>query len=449
MESNKTFISFLGVTHYIPCHYSSPFDRKITYLSSFVKEAIIRFILNSSVKNFRVVIFLTKDARNSNWSLKDNREGLYEVLERLKSEVDFEYNVFGIDIPDVRNEEDIWKIFKIVGENIPDNTEVIFDITHAFRFLPMLGITLVNYLRFVKNITLSGIYYGAVEMIGSMGDIQEMTPESRKVPILDLTPFEYIMRFTNATSDFVNYGSSSSLKDVIIESEGRYPYVNGSNKAAFDMFRNFADKLDTVAMSLKTNRGLSIYEGTIFNELRDSIQKMESIDNNDMVHFLLPVLERVEEKVSGFRNNNIYNGIEAARWCIEHNLIQQGITILHETMITIACAHIGIDYTLREWREFAGKALNLVGRFGRNAQLEYLGVRILELDSNKTHAFWKFLGKDDLSEFVAIYMMIMEYRNFINHAGTLAIDKKQPEDFVKLLHEAYKKIIKIHVNKTI
>jgi hypothetical protein len=206
------------------------------------------------------------------------------------------------------------------------------------------------------------------------------------------------------------------------------------------VLREFSKRLDAVAMSLATNRGLSIYEGKIFDDLRESIGDVKQLENSNVLNALVPVLERIENKIAGFKRDDIRNGLEAARWCIDHNLVQQGITILQETMVTMACDRAGINHTVREWREFAGKALNVKGRNRKNARLAHVGEKVKELEQAKVQGFWEMIGEDPFSEFLNIYMMLTEYRNYINHAGTLSSDNKRPVEFVDKLRDGYDRL---------
>lgn len=442
----KTFISFLGASSYIPCYYQSPYDAGQRHFSAYVQDAIIRLLMKPAGKDDRVILFLTRDARCKNWDDGDGTRGLRSVLETMQSEAGFSFSIVDVDIPDVKDQDGIWEVFGIAGEHIPESSEVLFDITHAFRFLPMLGIVLVNYLRFVKNITLSGIYYGAFEKLGTPPEVEKMPEEDRLAPIIDLTPFDYIMRFTGAAADFVNYGFSGSLKDMLLETVQPVLRETAGKDHSARVLREFSKRLDAVAMALATNRGLSIYEGKIFDQLRQSIHQVKNLENSTILNALVPVLERVEYKIAGFKTGDIHNGLEAARWCIDHNLVQQGITILQETMVTMACDRAGIDHTSREWREFAGKALNVKGRNRQNARLHHLGEKVKELEEARVQQFWNMIGEENFHEFLNIYMMLTQYRNYINHAGTLIDDKTRPVEFVDKLRDAYGRLIAISGN---
>ena len=49
-----------------------------------------------------------------------------------------------IFIPKGQSEQEIWEIFQIVYDRLKSGDEVIFDITHAFRSIPMLAITIFS-----------------------------------------------------------------------------------------------------------------------------------------------------------------------------------------------------------------------------------------------------------------------------------------------------------------
>ena len=128
------------------------------------------------------------------------------------------------------------------------------------------------------------------------------------------------------------------------------------------------------------------------------------------------------------------------------SMVQQGITILQETMVTMACDRAGIDHTSREWSEFAGKALNVKGRNRQNARLHHLGEKVKELEEARVQQFWNMIGEENFHEFLNIYMMLTQYRNYINHAGTLIDDKTRPVEFVDKLRDAYGRLIAISGN---
>ncbi len=447
MEQNteiksSTFISFLGASDYLPCNYQSPGDHQETCLTPYVQEALVRLVMKPIQETDTILVFLTRDARSRNWEHGSSGKGLEKRLNELKKE--YSFHMEGIDIPDIRDEDGIWEVFNIVANAIPENTCLILDITHAFRFLPMLGVILLNYLRFTKGIQTGGIFYGAFEKLGNPRQLETMPLDARLVPIIDLTPFDYIMRFSNAADDFVNFGTSGPLSGILMETAT--PALRNSRGADTQAraLRNLSQKLDIVSLSLATNRGLAIYEGKIFEGLREAIGQVKEHEPERLLEALLPVLRRVENKISGFKKDDIRNGLEAARWCLEHRLIQQGITILQETMVTLAGARAGVPHDQRTWRLFTAGAIRLKGERGTGTEYkelrEDLRQNAEELDREKALSLWNSLDQPDFKDFFRVYMMLTEYRNFINHGGTLADDRIQPEEFTRKLDEALERV---------
>ena len=106
---------------------------------------------------------------------RDTYTGLKKVLEKNK----FPFEVKDIKIPNGDYEEEIWEIFESVYNVLKDGDEVYFDITHAFRSIPMLVMVLINYAKFLKNIKVKSITYGNWEARDS----------ENFAPIMDLITF--------------------------------------------------------------------------------------------------------------------------------------------------------------------------------------------------------------------------------------------------------------------
>ena len=50
-----------------------------------------------------------------------------------------------------------------------------------------------------------------------------------------------------------------------------------------------------------------------------------------------PILQTLSEKTAPFSGETLSDGIRAAEWCLNHNMIQQGYTILQEVLIILSC----------------------------------------------------------------------------------------------------------------
>lgn len=50
-----------------------------------------------------------------------------------------------VDIVDGKDEDEMWKIFNALFNELRDGDELYFDLTHSFRYIPMLVLVLGNY----------------------------------------------------------------------------------------------------------------------------------------------------------------------------------------------------------------------------------------------------------------------------------------------------------------
>jgi len=65
----------------------------------------------------------------------------------------------------------LWKIFDGINSVIDEGDDIIFDVTHSFRSLPVLTLIALNYVKFLKNVNINKIDYGAMEAVGTPRDI--------------------------------------------------------------------------------------------------------------------------------------------------------------------------------------------------------------------------------------------------------------------------------------
>ncbi|MGB9617916.1 MAG: TIGR02221 family CRISPR-associated protein, partial [Desulfomonilaceae bacterium] len=164
----RVFISVLGTGDYVPCSYRFN-DGTVVSSVRFVQEATVSYSCMEWSDQDRILIFTTEGSRTKNWEdsgatdVEGNPlEGLAARLNALPLRVPF----CNVMIPDGKIQEEIWEIFQALLANLMEGDEVVFDITHSFRSIPMLVLVVLNYAKVVKKVTLRGIYYGALEALG-------------------------------------------------------------------------------------------------------------------------------------------------------------------------------------------------------------------------------------------------------------------------------------------
>jgi len=318
----RVFLSFLGTNDYLPCTYY--YDMKEMLNVRFVQEASLSIWCRNWTSEDRVLIFTTSEAETKNWYDDGHigrdgeplrRKGLKKCIEELNLNARTEQ----IKIPSGQSESEIWEIFDVVLKQIRQEDEVIFDITHALRSIPMLAIVVLNYAKVTHKVKLQGIYYGAFEVLGSISEALKIPIENRRVPIFNLTPFDRLMEWAVAVDRFLVSGDArlvskialDTLKPDLKESKGKDEVANS--------LKSVANSLNVFSRNLSTCRGSKLE-----NAISRLKQDLNDCKNHPQLQALNPLLNLVKEEMSVFKNDFVSDGIKAAKWCFEHNLIQQG-----------------------------------------------------------------------------------------------------------------------------
>ena len=422
--ARKIFISILGTSAYLETRYffgDKPIGEEKPM--RFVQEASISFLCKNWKQEDKVRIFLTKDAEKSNWFDKGNREP-YDGLQTRLSNLNLDFNLKSIPIPEGFSEDEIWNIFKTVFKEIDEDSEIYFDITHAFRSIPMLVMALINYSKFLKNVKVKGIYYGVFEKLGTAYKVKEMPVTERFAPIINLIAFSELQDWTNAASDFVSFGNADKLsklakkgiKPFAIEYKGSNDTINSLNKVI--------TKLPEFISNIETCRGKCIStnkDGALINE------SLKQIDE-DFISPLKPILKKIEEKIYPFKNEeNLINGFNAVKWCLDNNLIQQGFTILQENMISLILEEMKMEVNGLIDRNIVSACFKI--KMDNMSQNDWKGDA--GLYPKKTQ---KVLESSSLISILAKeYNSITELRNDMNHAGyrVNAVPSKKLKGYLK------------------
>ena len=406
----KVLLSFLGTSDYVPCTYCHG-DHEAADVR-FVQEAILKTECRKWTSDDRALIFTTGEAYRSNWLDHGHidrktgerlaRTGLGTCINGLN----LPFMVERVEIPDGGSESEIWDIFNAVFENLREKEEVVFDITHAFRSIPMLAIVILNYAKVMKEVSLRGIFYGAFEVLGKPFEVGKLPMEKRRAPILELTAFDQLLDWSFAVNQFLKAGNAGhirtlarrNLKQILAESRGK-------DKGAATI-RHIGDRLEEYCGILSTCRGPEI--GNAAKMLKE---KMKGFDNFEMLPPFRPLFERVSAKLAPFGKNTLSDGIAAARWCLEHNLIQQGYTILVELLISHFVLSVDGDVHDVHERKVVSGALGIAANnFPREEWNE-----IASENPDKTEAY--LVRCRGQMELVKIWWDLTDPRNDLNHAA--------------------------------
>lgn len=388
-------LTFLGTNLYKECTYS--FDNQ-SCSSPFVQIALAH-ILKPEI----VCVFVTTGeggSRIRNWEgkqvmFKDGAQtpssinGL-EVLSAQVAKTRFQ----AVDIPDGGSMEELWEIFDHLLESVDDGDEIIFDVTHSFRSLPIMALAGIQYVRTLKNITLRGIYYGAYEA---------RNQQSNTAPIFDLTAFVTLMDWSQAVNAFTVTGNIEGMKNLLqAEATPRCRASCGQDPEGC-LLRDLGKGLDAFIQDLATCRGRHIYDTNHSGNLATLIEDLRQCTS---LAALKPLLDLLEGKIRSLEVTGsecmtiIRRGFEAVRWCMAHGQIQQAYTFLQENIITYVCLIRGRHYLDREIRRQCSDALLCASqKKGTISEAEREWVCDLH------------------EEVISVFDTLSKRRNDINHCG--------------------------------
>ena len=359
----KVYMSFLGTNNYLPCNYVyQPHKKSHIPVKNvrFVQEASVIWHCSDWEKDDRILIFATREAHDSNWvdnghRRPDNTIISVEGLEKRLANLNLLPGIREISIPAGKSEAEIWEIFTAVVEKLEDNDELYLDITHAFRSLPLLATVIINYAKVIKTIQVKAINYGAMEALGSLRDVQALAIEERDVPVFDLLPFDQLLDWSIAIDRFVVAGDAAAIHSLTSQKViARKQEIRGPDDDA-DNMKKMAKALEIFSNTMAACRGKSI--STDAQKLKESICR---VTQQQLIKPMTPLLEKLEKTVNEFSGDEVLDGIAAAEWCRQHNLVQQGFTILQETAIThILIQSINADSTDIDKRNLVGKAVKI------------------------------------------------------------------------------------------
>lgn len=402
----RIYLSVLGTNDYLPCSYFFG-NNEVTNVR-FVQEATVQMLCGDWMSKDKVVIFTTEESSQRNWV--DNGHIARTTgeckqcsgLKRCIDALDLSCTTANVSIPQGRSEEEIWEIFGIIEKQIPQESEVFFDITHSFRSIPMLAMTALNYAKTVKNIAIGGIYYGALEALGDIKTVAAMPVENRRVPIFDLTAFDQLLDWAVGIDRFVSSGDARyvdrlarrSVNPVLAKTKGR-------DKAAAGV-KKLGSHLADFTEILSTCRGNQIKD--ICGTLKEDFSAYRRAEHAAAFD---PLVSRVADRMNRFKGEHVNDGIHAVRWCLGHNLIQQGYTILLETIVTAVLISINADIMDLDARMAVPGAAIVLNRGGAGKKEDQENCFFIQSKS--------YLEKN--TALVKPITILIDLRNDLNHAG--------------------------------
>ena len=330
-----------------------------------------------------------------------------------------------IPVPDSLQEADQAYAIHEVVKHINSDDHLYIDMTGGMRDTAMLLITTARYLRDIRQIDTPQVLYA-----------ETVTPYNVK-------PAQYAPRDCNhlyklfdlisATDEFFSTGSARKLQKYF-DAE---PTTDPNIKRLLEHINTFSSDLALCRM------------GNMKSDLKALGKELKSQSNsnvapkniNDLFYKLLS--QRFKRDFSKLLENKTDNLPTLTKWCVDHNLYQQALTLLVEEMPTFVCNHIFLQPTEKAWNYMTNGPQNggkswiyplFHVQFGKwfimrgkpyyesdysHSSAEYLDKLIADNELDFDPAC-----KDLIVWVIDDYKYAIEFRNHTNHAGKDSYDEK-------------------------
>lgn len=410
--ARKVFISVLGTGFYSECVYKMGEFRSDT--TRFIQQATLQMLTQQKVggewtKDDQIYIVLTEKAKESNWEVprgkrynpKDAKEVDYIGLKSVFEQMQLPTPIKTIDIPDGNNEKELWGIFDKIYTVLESGDELYFDLTHGFRYLPMMVLVLGNYAKFLKHTEVKSITYGNYE---------SRDKETNIAPIINITPLAALQDWTNAAADYLEHGDATKLKicaDKPLITIARE--TKGQDQDATTLIK-LSKQLYEFSNLISFNRGDEIIIGKQSEQIKALLEKADA----EYIRPMGPLFKQIAKSVRNFNPDSPENMIEASRLCLDHSDFQASITLLQEGIVSMLCRKFHLDVKDKGDREIATQALNKLG-------LELQNKEYRPLSPYKETIIKRIIDSGIISsELANQWNKITEDRNDFNHAGLRA-----------------------------
>lgn len=410
--ARKVFISVLGTGYYGKCVYEYNGERATE--SRFIQCATLQLLTRSEewTSSDHAYVLLTERAKSTNWhvegNVRDNR-GVQEEYIGLKEEfsrMNLPFEVEPVDIADGKNEAEIWSIFDSVFNVIEEGDELYFDLTHGFRYLPMLVLVLGNYAKFLRGVKIKSITYGNFEMANKAA-----VPVV--APVIDITSLSALQDWTVGVSDYLRHGdtekimecSNQKLKPLLRESKG-------SDKAASKL-NGLCISLKALSEAIRFCRGVDLCEGSAAQKI---LEYLDGADENYLKP-LVPLFSELKSAVENMNTDDAENMIKTAEMSASNGNYQSAVTLLEEGIVTMLCSRYGIDKCDVEKRKWINEALGY--KYFCRLQKNKKDKSPKFEDYVAKGAFKRYVLQDKLinDDLASDFNLLTNVRNDFNHSG--------------------------------
>jgi CRISPR-associated DxTHG motif protein len=206
-----------------PVQYYLPEHPKIKEGARLAPVALIKLqeTLCDKRRPDRVIALCTEKVKT------DRLPSIKEEFRELGIDVD------DLDIPDGRNAEQIREIVRVLLQSVPNECDLVLDVTHGFRSVQIVFSVAAQYLSLLRpGVHIEGLYYGM------MGDMKKDPPDA--APFINLDLFIELMNWAYAVRVYRDTHLPQKLADMLGGTED----PSGQTAAMEGSLSRFSDALD-------------------------------------------------------------------------------------------------------------------------------------------------------------------------------------------------------------
>jgi len=342
-------LAFLGAGKYATVTYTW---EERSYTTRLFPEALARIF-----EPEKVIVFVTK-------TVSESGLGYVEKLrDALGNQVEW------VNIPEGRSEQELWKIFDCVASVVDEDDEILLDITHAFRSIPMIVFAVATYLRHVKKVHVKRVVYGAYEARN----------EKNQAPIFDLTSLLDLLDWTGGAEALLKRGDAGLIAEKMINAHQGLRRMGADTP---EKLKPLGQKLGALSQALHLSRPREVMR--LAHELLPLLEEARAEFERWAKPFSLlagQIRNELEPLAFGqsdtLSRENLQKQLVLVEYYLKKGLIVQAVTLAREWVVSyvLLCGGSG-DWLCRRDREKAEDLLGnaVVGLRKGNADLpEFFG----------------------------------------------------------------------------
>jgi CRISPR-associated DxTHG motif protein len=328
-------LSFLGTSNYSPALYT--WDTRVCTTSFFPVAACAFFGPDE------LLLATTDGARGKWWA---------EVSTELKQRYP-DVTLTEVPIPDGSNEAEIWRIFDALVERFSPGDEVIIDITHGFRSLPVLAVIAAAYLRVARDVTVQRLVYGAFDA----------KKADATTPVFDLTPFLTLLEWTGAADLFKRTGNAEPLAGLLVATQNA---LYRSRAHALDLPTKLKSTGQALASLSEALRLVRVHEA--MRAAHDVADRLEAArpETTAWARPFVALLDQMRDAYQPFALaspekdplRDLKVQLEMIRWYAEKGWGAEAVALAREWMVSLEALRSNLDLLDRHEREVVENALN-------------------------------------------------------------------------------------------